>query len=139
MVKSKAKPAAHKTARKSEKDSTHKKSRPSAKKFGSAESAATGSHRPGDAAPSTNGHAHPTIAPGDPQLAQAQQTIGSFKSASGVELAEKVKELLRLAQEQGYLTYNDINDALPDNIVSPEDLDEIYIKLRNLDVEIVDQ
>ena len=30
------------------------------------------------------------------------------------EIAEKVKELLRLAQEQGYLTYNDINDALPD-------------------------
>jgi len=47
--------------------------------------------------------------------------------------------LLRLAQEQGYLTYNDINDALPDNIVTPEDLDEIYIKLRSLDVEIVDQ
>src|SRR6267378_8465709 len=58
---------------------------------------------------------------------------------SAIELSEKIKELLRLAQEQGYLTYNDINDALPDNIVSPEELDEIYIKLRNLDVEIVDQ
>ncbi len=55
------------------------------------------------------------------------------------ELAEKVKELLRLAQEQGYLTYNDINDALPDSLLTPEDLDEIYIKLRNLEVEIVDQ
>jgi RNA polymerase primary sigma factor len=54
-------------------------------------------------------------------------------------LAEKVKELLRLAQEQGYLTYSDINDALPDSIVNPEDLDEIYIKLRGLEVEIVDQ
>ncbi len=54
-------------------------------------------------------------------------------------MTEKVKELVRLAQEQGYLTYNDINDALPDNIVSPEELDEIYIKLRNLEVEIVDQ
>ncbi len=52
---------------------------------------------------------------------------------------EKVKELLRLAQEQGYLTYNDINDALPDSVVSPDDLDEIYTKLRNLEVEIVDQ
>src|SRR5262249_14473916 len=46
---------------------------------------------------------------------------------------------LRLAQEQGYLTYNDINDALPDSIISAEELDEIYIKLRNLEVEIVDQ
>src|SRR5205814_4718195 len=40
-------------------------------------------------------------------------------------------------QEQGYLTYNDINDALP--VISAEDFDEIYIKLRNLEVEIVDQ
>ena len=49
------------------------------------------------------------------------------------------KELIRLAQEQGHLSYDDINDALPDNIVTPEDLDEIYTKLRNLDIEIVDQ
>jgi RNA polymerase primary sigma factor len=84
-----------------------------------------------------NGHsARPGTA--DNLLAQAP-IIAPIKSQSGVELTEKIKELLRLAQEQGYLTYNDINDALPDNIVTPEDLDEIYIKLRSLDVEIVDQ
>ena len=54
-------------------------------------------------------------------------------------MSEKVKELVRLAQEQGYLTYNDINDALPDVVVSPEELDDLYSKLRNLEVEIVDQ
>ena len=81
----------------------------------------------------------PGAEPAQRQLAQVQQTIGSIKSQSGMDLTEKVKELLRLAQEQGYLTYNDINDALPDNIVTAEDLDEIYIKLRNLEVEIVDQ
>ncbi|NDB75302.1 MAG: RNA polymerase sigma factor RpoD, partial [Verrucomicrobia bacterium] len=37
------------------------------------------------------------------------------------------------------LTYGDINDTLPDSIVTPEDLDEIYSKLRNLEIEIVDQ
>jgi len=55
------------------------------------------------------------------------------------EVADKVKELVRLAQEQGYLTYSDLNDALPDTLITPEDLDEIYIKLRNLEVDIVDQ
>ena len=54
-------------------------------------------------------------------------------------MAEKVKELVRLAQEQGYLTYSDINDALPDGVVSPDELDDLYGKLRNLEVEIVDQ
>ncbi|MBI3191053.1 MAG: RNA polymerase subunit sigma, partial [Pedosphaera parvula] len=63
----------------------------------------------------------------------------TIKSQSGLDLTEKIKELVRLAQEQGYLTYSDINDALPDSVVTPEDLDEIYIKLRNLEVEIVDQ
>ena len=69
----------------------------------------------------------------------AVQNLTPIRSQSGVDLTEKIKELLRLAKEQGYLTYNDINDALPENIVTAEDLDEIYIKLRTLEVEIVDQ
>ena len=42
-----------------------------------------------------------------------------------------------MAQEHGHVTYDDINDILPDGL-SPDDLDELYTKLRNLDVEIVD-
>src|SRR5205823_15047776 len=72
-------------------------------------------------------------------LSATEQAIGTIKSQSGIDLTEKIKELVRLAQEQGYLTYNDINDALPDAMITPEELDEIYIKLRNLEVEIVDQ
>jgi len=56
-----------------------------------------------------------------------------------IDVALTVKELVRLAQEQGYLTYGDINDALPDAPIPPEKLDEIYVKLRHLEVEIVDQ
>jgi RNA polymerase primary sigma factor len=79
--------------------------------------------------PTTNGHAN-GLSNGD------AVAVPGTKAA---EIAEKVKELVRLAQEQGYLTYNDINDALPDTIVTAEELDEIYIKLRGLEVEIVDQ
>src|ERR1039458_1281254 len=57
----------------------------------------------------------------------------------GLEISQKIKELVRLAQEQGYLTYSDINEAMPEGLVGPEELDEIYVKLRNLEVEIVDQ
>ena len=39
-------------------------------------------------------------------------------------------------QEHGYVTYDDINDMLPDNL-SPDDLDVLLTKLRSLDVEIV--
>jgi RNA polymerase primary sigma factor len=55
---------------------------------------------------------------------------------SNVDLTETIKTLLHLAQEHGYITYDDINDVLPDNL-SADDLDALLSKLRGLDVEIV--
>jgi RNA polymerase primary sigma factor len=55
---------------------------------------------------------------------------------SSVDLTETVRTLLHLAQEHGYITYDDVNDVLPDNL-NPEDLDTLLTKLRSLDVEIV--
>jgi RNA polymerase primary sigma factor len=63
----------------------------------------------------------------------------SAPGSPGLEIPQKIKELVRLAHEQGYLTYSDINDALPEGLIGPEELDEIYVRLRNLEVEIVDQ
>ena len=91
---------------------------------------------PAAPAPVANGHAAPPAAPAAVSNLNPGEVV---KSQSGIDLTEKIKELVRLAQEQGYLTYGDINDALPESIVTPDDLDEIYSKLRNLDVEIVDQ
>src|SRR5579871_719494 len=55
------------------------------------------------------------------------------------ELAEKIRELVRLAQEQGHLTHSDLFEAFPGNSVSAEVLDDVLVKLRTLEVEIVDQ
>src|SRR5262245_35054374 len=71
-------------------------------------------------------------------LAQAQASLGSIKSRAGVDLTEKVRHLLRLAKEQGHLTYDDVNDALPHGIANAEDLDQVHTKLRALEVEIID-
>ncbi len=65
--------------------------------------------------------------------------VETIKTQSGLDLTEKVKELVRLAQEQGYLTYNDLNETLPDTLITAEDMEEVFIRLRNLDIEIVDQ
>jgi RNA polymerase primary sigma factor len=83
-------------------------------------------------------HSSPFAASGQPP-APGSAAATDAPAANNVEIAEKIKELIRLAQEQGYLTYGDINDALPANLMTPEGLDEIYIKLRGLEVEIVDQ
>ncbi len=62
----------------------------------------------------------------------------SIKNKSGVDLSEKIRELLVLAKEQGHLTYDDINDSLRETTVTPDELDHIYSKLNNLEVEIMD-
>jgi RNA polymerase primary sigma factor len=68
-----------------------------------------------------------------------QEVIAPIATQSGVDLTEKVKELLALAREQGYLTYDDIDDVLAESHLSPDDLDTIYTRLGSLDIEIVDQ
>ncbi len=55
-----------------------------------------------------------------------------------VELAAKIKELVHLAKEQGHLTFDDVNETLPESLSAPESLDEIFAKLRELEIEIVD-
>jgi RNA polymerase primary sigma factor len=65
--------------------------------------------------------------------------IASIISKSAVDMTEKLRELLIVAKEQGHLTHDDINDALSDSDVAPEELDEVYSKLNNLEVQIVDQ
>jgi RNA polymerase primary sigma factor len=69
--------------------------------------------------------------------AAAPQAPGTAVPGQALDLTETIKTLLHLAHEHGHVTYDDINDILPEGL-SPEDLDELYTKLRNLDVEIVD-
>ncbi len=64
------------------------------------------------------------------------QAANTVPVQSSVDLTETVRTLLHLAQEHGYITYDDVNDVLPDNL-NPEDLDLLLTKLRSLDVEIV--
>ncbi len=62
---------------------------------------------------------------------------GNRTGSAAPDLTETIKTLVHLAHEHGHVTYDDINDILPEGM-SPEDLDELYTKLRSLDVEIVD-
>ena len=75
----------------------------------------------------------------DAALASAEQSLNAVKSQTGASLTEKVKELVCLAREQGYLTFDDVHEALPESLVSAEGLAEIYRTLGNLEIEIIDQ
>jgi RNA polymerase primary sigma factor len=93
-------------------------------------------------APPRNGHSQQDSDSKAKAAYASRQETGAKAPAPGapgqaLDLAETIKTLLHLAHENGHVTYDDINDVLPDGL-SPDDLDELYTKLRGLDVEIVD-
>jgi RNA polymerase primary sigma factor len=54
------------------------------------------------------------------------------------EIQEKIRELIKLAKEQDYLTYDDINEILPNDLVDPDDVEAIMERLRNMEFDIID-
>jgi RNA polymerase primary sigma factor len=79
----------------------------------------------------------PARTPAAKKSARPEPPPAALTTPSPVDLTETIKTLVHLAHENGHVTYDDINDVLPDGL-SPEDLDDLYTKLRGLDVEIVD-
>jgi RNA polymerase primary sigma factor len=55
-----------------------------------------------------------------------------------VDLQERFRDMLKLAKEQGYLTYDDINEALPEGMADPEEMEQLLSRLRQMEVDIID-
>ncbi len=49
-----------------------------------------------------------------------------------------VKQLIETGKEKGFLTYEEVNEVLPSNIVESEQLDDIMIMFNEMDIAIVD-
>ena len=69
-------------------------------------------------------------------LRRGDSVTGSIVDTPGVQ--EKVRELIVLAMDHGYLTYDDINDVLPKDMINPADHDEIMERLRGMNFDIID-
>ncbi len=54
------------------------------------------------------------------------------------ERNQRVKDLVRLAEEQGYLTYEDINEVIPTSVINPDELETYLDLLRSMDIDIID-
>jgi RNA polymerase primary sigma factor len=50
----------------------------------------------------------------------------------------RIRELIKLAKEQGYLTFDDLNEALPEGVNDADDLDAILIRLRRMEIDIIE-
>src|SRR5438552_8393703 len=51
---------------------------------------------------------------------------------------EEVRQLINLGRERGYLLYDEVNDVLPEEVHSPEDLDDMFLLFDSLGIEMVD-
>ncbi len=51
---------------------------------------------------------------------------------------KEVKKLIDLGKEKGYLTYDDVNDMLPAEVVSPDQIDDVMSIFGEMEIEVVD-
>ncbi len=51
---------------------------------------------------------------------------------------EEVKQLIDMGKEKGFLTYDEVNDLLPPDIVSSEQIDDVMSMFGEMDIEVVD-
>jgi RNA polymerase primary sigma factor len=51
---------------------------------------------------------------------------------------EELDKLIAMGKQKGYLTYDEVNDALPSDIVSLDQLDDIMMMFGAMDIEVVD-
>ena len=53
-------------------------------------------------------------------------------------IQEKVRELIKLAKEQGYVTFDDLDEHLPEAVNEPETIETVIGQLRAVEIEIID-
>ena len=70
---------------------------------------------------------------GDPATTLARAT-----RSDAPEAQEKLRELVKLAKEQGYITFDDLNEMLPESVNEPDELEAIMTRLRAMEIDIID-
>jgi RNA polymerase primary sigma factor len=51
---------------------------------------------------------------------------------------EKINQLIKIGKEKGFLTYAELNESLPPDIVSADQIEEIITKIEGMNIELVD-
>jgi RNA polymerase primary sigma factor len=64
---------------------------------------------------------------------------GNLSTVFTQQHQQKIEELVALAKEQGYITYEEINEILPMSFDSPEQIDQVLIFLSGMDIQVLNQ
>jgi RNA polymerase primary sigma factor len=78
-----------------------------------------------------------------PANLSVRDAVSGEKETSSSPVAQKkdikeVKKLIDLGKEKGYLTYDEVNDMLPADVVSPDQIDDVMSLFGEMDIEVID-
>src|SRR3954469_6300196 len=78
-----------------------------------------------------------------PANLSVRDAVSAEKHASASPAGQKkdikeVKKLIDLGKEKGYLTYDEVNDMLPADVVSPDQIDDVMSLFGEMDIEVID-
>ena len=59
------------------------------------------------------------------------------KQVTTAQQQSRLKELIAKGKEQGYLTYGEVNDHLPDDISDPEQIEDIIRMINDLSLILI--
>ena len=88
--------------------------------------------------PAPGGKAVPAAKRAAASLAAHVPPPAARVQAEAHETQEKIRELIKLAKEQGYLTWDDLNEALPDGVNDPDLIESIQTRLRSMEFDIIE-
>ena len=63
----------------------------------------------------------------------------NYKSSFSQQHQQKIDELVTLSKEQGYITYEEINEILPMTFDSADQIDQVLIYLSGMDIQVLNQ
>src|SRR5256886_5079547 len=68
-----------------------------------------------------------------------EDEVPAKKSGSKATERKEVRDLLAMGRDKGFLTYDEVNDALPADIVSSDQIDDVMSMFGDNDIAIVDE
>src|SRR6187402_1083066 len=78
----------------------------------------------------------PTTIPQAPPAPPETPLIGSGSQA---EVDLRVNSLLEMGTSRGFLTYEELNEKLPDEVVSPDKLDSLLMMIDEMGIKLIDE
>jgi RNA polymerase primary sigma factor len=73
-----------------------------------------------------------------PPSSQGNHSGKTPETPSALAKTKEIKKLLDMGVQRGYLTFEEVNELLPPEIITPEAIDEIMVLLGENEIEVID-